>query len=71
MQKALRQMNILLDNVVSDITSKTGMSILRAILLGERNAEKLASYRDRRCKNSVEVIAKSLMGNYQKSICFL
>jgi len=43
MQKALRQMNILLDNVVSDITSKTGMSILRAILSGERNAEKLAS----------------------------
>jgi transposase len=70
MQKALRQMNVLLDNVVSDITSKTGMSILRAILSGERNAEKLASYRDRRCKNSIEVIAKSLMGNYRKEHVF-
>ena len=70
MQKALRQMNILLDNVVSDITSKTGMRILRAILSGGRNAEKLASYRDRRCKNSVVVIAKSLMGNYRKEHLF-
>jgi len=27
-------------------------------------------YRDRRCKNSVEVIAKSLMGNYRKEHVF-
>jgi len=63
MQKALRQMNVLLDNVVSDITSKTGFKIIRGILAGERNVDKLASYRDKRCKNSVKVIAKFLLGN--------
>jgi len=30
-------MNLLLDNVVSDITGKTGMTIIRAILGGERD----------------------------------
>lgn len=37
MQKALRQMNLLLDNVVSDISGKTGLTIIRAILSGERD----------------------------------
>lgn len=32
MQKALRQMNLLLKNVVSDIDGVTGMKIFRAIL---------------------------------------
>jgi hypothetical protein len=50
MQKALRQMNLLLDNVVSDITGKTGMTIIRAIVKGERDPNTLAAYRDRRCK---------------------
>jgi len=37
MQKSLRQMNLLLDNVVTDITGKTGMKIIRAILDGKHN----------------------------------
>ncbi len=36
MQKALHQMNIQLDNVISDITGTTGLQIIRAILSGER-----------------------------------
>jgi transposase len=40
MQKALQQMNLRLDNVVSDITGQTGMRIMKAILAGERNVEK-------------------------------
>ena len=47
MQKALRQMNLLLDNVVTDITGKTGMTIIRTIVKGERDPNKLAAYRDR------------------------
>jgi len=65
MQKALRQMNLLLDNVVSDITGKTGMTIIRAILEGERNPDKLAVHRDGRCKKSEKEISESLHGHYR------
>ena len=70
MQKALRQMNLLLDNVVSDITGKTGMTIIRSILSGQRDPEILAKHRDIHCKNSEEVIAKSLKGHYKKEHLF-
>src|SRR5438105_853217 len=48
MQKALEQMHLTLTEVVSDITGKTGMTILRAILAGERDPQQLATYRDKR-----------------------
>jgi len=70
MQKALRQMNLLLDNVVSDVTGKTGMTIIRSILSGQRNPEVLAKLRDANCKNSEEIIAKSLKGHYKKEHLF-
>ena len=37
MQKALEQMNVKLAEVVTDITGLTGMSIIEAILGGERD----------------------------------
>lgn len=64
MQKALSQMNVQLHNVLSDITGETGMKIVRAIVAGERNRKTLASYRNPGCKNSIEIIEKSLEGNY-------
>lgn len=64
MQKALNLMNLHLTNVISDITGLTGMKIVRAIVAGERDPKVLAQYRDPNCKNSEEVIAKSLEGNY-------
>jgi transposase len=70
MQKALQQMNLLLQHVVADITGLTGMRIIRAILAGERNPQVLAQHRDPRCKNSAEVIAKSLEGNYREEHVF-
>ncbi len=70
MQKALHMMNIQLDNVISDITGTTGMKIIRAIVAGQRNSKLLASYRDCHCKNSEEVIEKSLKGNYRKEHLF-
>ena len=70
MQKALRQMNLLPDNVVTDITGKTGMTIIRSILSGQRNPEILAKHRDSHCKNSEEIIAKSLKGHYKKEHLF-
>lgn len=43
MQKTLTQMNVQLANVISDISGATGMAILRAIVDGERDPDKLAS----------------------------
>lgn len=70
MQKALTQMNLHLSNVISDITGVTGMAIIRAILRGERDPKKLAQMRDGRCKNSEEIIEKSLEGNYREDHLF-
>ena len=70
MQKALEQMNIKLNNVLSDITGTTGMAIINAILSGERDPVALAKLRDRRCKNTEETIAKSLKGNWRDDHLF-
>lgn len=70
MQKALAQMNLQLHNVVSDITGVTGMRIIKAILAGERNPKMLATFRDKRCKNDEETIARSLRGNYRPEHLF-
>lgn len=39
-------MNLKLDNVFSDILGKSGQAIIKAILDGERDPEKLASLAD-------------------------
>jgi transposase len=70
MQKALQQMNLLLHNVVSDITGATGMKIIKAILAGERDPQVLSRNRDERCKHSATTIAKSLGGNYREEHLF-
>jgi transposase len=70
MQKALDQMNLQLHHVISDITGLTGVSILEAILAGERNPHTLAGLRDRRIKASADTIAKSLVGDYRREHFF-
>lgn len=70
MQKALIQMNLQLHHVVSDITGKTGMRIIRAILDGVHDPATLATHRDVRCKASVETIAQALEGNYRPEHLF-
>jgi len=69
-QKALQQMNLRLDNVVSDITGETGMAILKAILGGERNPAKLARHRNYRCHATEAEIRASLQGNYRAEHLF-
>ena len=66
MHKALVQMNLQLNHVVSDITGATGMNIIRAIVSGERSPAVLAKYRDYRCKKEEREIAKALDGNYRQ-----
>lgn len=70
MQKALQQMNLLLHNVVSDITGVTGLKIIKAILAGERDPRVLARNRHEGCHNSAATIAKSLVGNYRAEHLF-
>jgi transposase len=64
MHKALRLMNINLDRVVTDIAGKTGLSIIDAILDGERDPNRLAGLRDRRCRKGRLEIAACLDGVY-------
>lgn len=70
MQKALTLMNVQLTTVISDITGQTGLKIIRAIVAGERNPVKLAQFRNPRCVNSEETIAKALHGNYRAEHVF-
>jgi len=70
MQKALMQMNLQLHHVVADITGKTGMRIVRAILEGVHDPVALAAHRDARCKATVETIAQALEGNYRPEHLF-
>ena len=70
MQKALTQMNVRLDSVISDIMGKTGQRILRAIVAGERDPGQLASLRDRRIKASADTIVASLKGTWREEHLF-
>ena len=65
LEKALEQMNVKLTEVVSDITGLTAMSIVKAILAGERDPRKLAALRDGRCKQSEATIALALQGTWR------
>lgn len=70
MQKAMRLMNLRLDNVLSDITGKSGIAIITAILKGERDGHKLSMFADRRVKKSKEEIAQALQGNWSKEYLY-
>lgn len=70
MQKVLTQMNLQLANVISNIMGTTGQKILRAILAGERDAEKLAAMRDWRIQATSKEIAASLTGNWREELLF-
>jgi transposase len=70
MQKALTQMNVQFQHVISDITGLTGLAILDAIVEGERDPAVLARLRDPRIKADEETIRKSLEGNWRAEHIF-
>jgi len=70
MQKALTQMNLKLQHVISDLSGQTGLRIVRAIVAGERDGLKLAALKDRRVKSDVSTIAKALEGDYRAEHLF-
>ena len=71
MQKALVEMNLLLPRVVSDIVGKTGLTILRALVAGERDPHVLAQHRDPHCKATPDEIAAALTGHYRSEHLFV
>ena len=70
MHKSLTQMNLQIHHVISDLTGLTGMSIVDAMLAGERDARVLAKLRDPHVKASEETIRKSLVGNWRAEHLF-
>jgi transposase len=71
MQKALIQMNIRLPEVLSQTHGASGMAMIKAILEGERDANKLLSY----CssilrKTKSQDILLALEGNYKEEYIF-
>lgn len=71
MQKALTQMNIRLKEVISQIHGVSGMKIIRAILEGERNADKLAELcHSTILKHKKQNVVKSLKGYFSPNHLF-
>jgi hypothetical protein len=64
-------MNLLLDQVIGDLTGVTGMHILQAIIAGERHPAQLARSRDYRVKATAAAIAKALSGDYRPEHLFV
>ena len=70
MQKSLDQMNVRVHRAVSDMSGTTGMAIIRAIAEGERDAGKLAHWRDPHCHKTEEEIAEQLTGHWREDHLF-
>ena len=63
-------MNLQIHHVISDVTGLTGLSILDAILAGERDPTVLARLKDPRVKATEATIVKSLVGDYRPEHVF-
>jgi transposase len=71
MIQALKHMNIQLSLVLTDITGKSGLAMLRAIVAGERDVQQLAQFRESSCKHSEAEIAKALTGTWDDAQLFI
>ncbi len=70
MHKALTQMNVQIQHVISDLTGLTGLAIVDGIIAGQRDPAALAKLRDPHIKASEETIRKSLVGNWRAEHLF-
>jgi transposase len=68
--KALAQMHLTRTQVVSAITGVTGMAILKAIIAGERDPQRLAKLRNPHCHHAEDDIAKALQGPWRAAHLF-
>jgi hypothetical protein len=64
-------MNLQLSQVLTAITGKTGLRIIRAIVGGERDPQQLAALRDWRCQKDEAEIADALTGTWRTEHLFV
>jgi len=70
MGKSLQLLNVKLHQVASNLEIQVSMSIIRAIVSGERDVKKLAEFRHPQMKASPEDFEKSLYGNWRAEHVF-
>lgn len=71
MQKALDRMNVKVHDVISSLIGVSGLKMVRAILEGERDAEKLAALCDAQIlKKKKDRLLKALVGHWQAEHLF-
>lgn len=71
MQKVLTEMNLKIHHVFSDVDGVSAQAIITAILAGERDPQKLAALRDKRCRSRMEDILEALRGDYRPAYLFV
>src|SRR6266545_5932350 len=71
MIQAMKHMNLQLNLVLTDITGVSGLAMLRAIIAGERDPERLATFRQPGCKHSEAEIIKALTGTWDDTQIFI
>jgi transposase len=71
MQKVMTEMNLHIHHVFSDVDGVSAQAIITAILGGEREPEKLAALRDRRCRTPLAKIKAALEGDYREEYLFV
>jgi hypothetical protein len=71
MQKALERMNIKFHDVISSLTGKSGLSVIRAILEGERDPQRLLELCDSQIRQKkAEAVRESLRGTWNEEHLF-
>ena len=67
LQKMLEGANIKLDSVISNVTGKSGLAMIRALLAGEKDTKKLASLAHKNIKATPEELSQALEGAIGKA----
>ena len=71
MQKALERMNIKFHDVINSLTGKSGLAVVRAILDGERDPQRLLELCDRQIrKKKAAAVCESLRGTWREEHLF-
>src|SRR5215831_13206055 len=70
-QKVLEDANIKLGSVISDVLGTSGRRMLRGMIAGEQNPDKLAALADERLAASRETLAEALRGRVTRHHRFL
>lgn len=71
MQKALERMNVKLHDVISDVAGVSGQAVIRAILAGERDPERLLALCDKRIQRAKgDALIEALRGTWAEEHLF-